>query len=163
MSTLAWTDDLALQHPQMDLTHQEFVALLAEAEAARAPGQEARLLEAFQTLVDHTVAHFGQEDRWMAATGFAPENCHAFQHQSVLQVMQECERRARAETPDFEPLRIAVHELAIWFPQHARMMDAALAQHMAAVGFDPDTGRCTALPVAAGEPALTGCGSGSCG
>ncbi len=72
MSTLAWTDDLALQHPQMDLTHQEFIELLAAADAVLAPGQEAALLARFDTLVAHTIEHFGQEDRWMQASGFAP-------------------------------------------------------------------------------------------
>jgi len=163
MTALTWTEQLALQHAQMDLTHQEFVSLLAAADAALAPGEESRLLAAFADLVAHTVEHFGQEDRWMAATGFAPQNCHAYQHQAVLEVMQECERRARADTPDFEPLRIAVRELANWFPQHALSMDAALAQHLSAVGFDPATGCCARPPVAEGEAALTGCGSGSCG
>ncbi len=161
MSTLAWTDDLALQHPQMDLTHQEFIDLLAAADAVLAPGQEVALLARFDTLIAHTIEHFGQEDRWMQASGFAPENCHSYQHQAVLQVMQECARRARlADAPDFEPLRTAVRELAIWFPQHAKMMDAALAQHLDAVGLDVTSGECARPPAAA---SLTGCGGGSCG
>ena len=162
MTTLAWNDSLALQHPQMDATHEEFVALLADT-SGRLAGPEAELLARFETLVEHTVAHFAQEERWMMATGFAPENCHAFQHQAVLGVMQECARRAaQAEAPDFEPLRLAVGELAVWFPQHAQMMDAALAQHLAAVGFDPATGECREAVGADGE-AITGCGGGSCG
>jgi len=164
MSTLTWTDELALQHPQMDATHEEFVDLLAAAEAALA-GPEDALLAAFDALVEHTVGHFGQEDRWMAASGFAPENCHAFQHQAVLGVMQECARRARGENtengqPDFEPLRLAVGELAIWFPQHAQQMDAALAQHLDSVGFDPATGQC-ARPLETAD-AISGCGGSSC-
>lgn len=160
MPALDWSPALALQQPQMDATHEEFVALLAACETALG-ADDATLLAHWNTLVEHTVEHFGQEDRWMAATGFAPENCHAFQHQAVLNVMQECGKRAAlAEGADFEPLRVAVAELATWFPQHAQMMDAALAQHMAAVGFDPATGR-LAQPL--GEAAaITGCGGGSC-
>ena len=158
MSTLTWSDALALQQPQMDTTHQEFVALLAAAEDALSL-PEAQLLQRFETLVDHTVEHFAQEERWMAATGFAPENCHTLQHQAVLGVMIECAKRAR-ETGWFEPLRVAIGELATWFPQHAAMMDAALAEHMAAVGFDPrhDDG----APVSAAAAPLTGCGAASC-
>ena len=96
----------------------------------------------------------------MAATGFAPENCHSFQHQAVLQVMVECGRRARDDN-DFEPLRLAVGELATWFPQHAQMMDASLDQHLAAVGFDPATGQCREMALADGTP-ITGCGGSSC-
>lgn len=161
MTALTWTDTLALQHPQLDATHEEFVALLADTDAALA-GPDAALLARFQALVDHTVVHFAQEERWMEATGFAPENCHAFQHQAVLGVMQECAQRAAdADEPDFEPLRMAVGELAVWFPQHAQMMDAALAQHLQAVGFDPATGQCREPALADGE-VIAGCGSHSC-
>ena len=159
MTTLTWSAALALDHPQMDATHVEFVDLLAHAEAALAL-TEAELLARFDALVAHTAEHFAQEDRWMAATGFALENCHSFQHQAVLGVMSECAKRAR-EAGNFEPLRMAVQELATWFPQHAQMMDAALAEHLAAVGFDPATGRCE-VAIADAAP-ITGCASSSCG
>ena len=170
MTPLTWSTELTLAHPQMDATHEEFVALLAAADQALA-GPEPALLAAWDALLVHTVEHFAQEDRWMAATGFAPDNCHAFQHQTVLQVMQECARRARgigAEggVPDAEPLKLAVGELAIWFPQHAQKMDAALAEHMASLGFDAETGQCHKSgrePALAGAEAITGCGGGSCG
>ena len=117
-------------------------------------------MAAFDTLVDHTVEHFAQEDRWMVASGFEPENCHSFQHRAVLQVMSECYRRARDDN-DFEPLRLAVGELALWFPQHAQQMDAALAQHLASVGFEEATGQCREAVGTDGE-AITGCGGSSC-
>ena len=164
MNALTWTDDLALQQPQMDATHREFVDLLALAAAAKQGDQQALLLEQFQRLVDHTVEHFAQEDRWMAATGFAPENCHSFQHTAVLNVMRECVQRARDEG-DFAPLSVAVDELAIWFPQHAKMMDAGLALHMAELGYDPATGVCARPLVREGEEGaalISGCGSASC-
>lgn len=161
MTTLTWSDALTLDHPTMDTTHVEFVALLAAADDAL-NGPDAPLLAAFDTLVDHTVEHFGQEDRWMVASGFEPENCHSAQHRAVLQVMSECFRRARDDN-DFEPLRLAVGELALWFPQHAQQMDAALVQHLAAVGFDEATGQCREAVDAGGEamPAtISGCGGG---
>jgi hemerythrin-like metal-binding protein len=161
MTALTWTESLALNNAQMDRTHEEFVDLLAACHAALA-GPDDILLGAFDTLTQHTVEHFAQEDRWMAATGFAPANCHAYQHQAVLGVMQECVKRARGSddaAPDFEPLRLAVGELAIWFPQHAQSMDAALAQHLDSLQFDTATGQC-ARPVPA--EAMTGCGGSSC-
>jgi hypothetical protein len=53
------------------------------------------------------------------------------------------------------------HELAIWFPQHAQSMDAALALHLRGIGFDVasgDVARPERLPV----DEISGCGSGSC-
>ena len=60
MTTLAWSPELTLNHPQMDHTHEEFVALL-DATATALPGPEPELLRAFETLVAHTVEHFAQE------------------------------------------------------------------------------------------------------
>ena len=166
MTPLTWTDSLALQHPLMDTTHAEFVALLTATDAALT-GPEPDLLARFEALVEHTLEHFEQEERWMAASGFAPENCHAMQHQSVLGVMLGCARRAGSdggdgEPVDFEPLRMAVGELAVWFPGPAQMMDAALAQHLEAVGFDPATGVCQ-TPLRAEAEAISGCAVGHCG
>lgn len=160
-TALAWSDSLVLHQPQMDHTHQEFVALLARAREARDTGAGPRLVQAFDTLVEHTVAHFAQEERWMSQLGFAAENCHAFQHAAVLNVLRECLRRAR-DAADFEPMDLAVTELAIWFPQHAQTMDAGLAALMAERGFDPASGH-SAQPVAEGAVPITGCGSSGCG
>lgn len=117
MAALQWSDELALDLPLMDDTHREFVALLQAVEEA----DDAGLIDAWQALVEHTAAHCGQEDRWMQATRFAAGNCHSTQHQMVLKIMRE-------------------GELAVWFPQHTDAMDAALAQHLRVVGFDPATG-----------------------
>ena len=162
MTTLTWSDQLALQQPQMDTTHEEFVALLAQTEAALTGSQD-DLLARFDTLVEHTVGHFEQEDRWMLATGFAAENCHTQQHQGVLAVITECAKRARQDN-DFEPLRSAVEELGSWFPEHALSMDAGLAQHLAEVGFDPVAGRAE-IVIADAAPVLAkvaGCGPVAC-
>ena len=83
MTALQWTDDFALGVPQMDATHQEFVALLADVDSAA----DATLLVRWQALVDHTAEHFAQEDRWMLATRFAATNCHTMHHQAVLGVV----------------------------------------------------------------------------
>jgi hemerythrin len=157
MPTLTWTDDLALAHPQMDATHEEFVALLGAAESALAHPQEAALA-AYETLVAHTVGHFEQEDRWMAATGFAPENCHTFQHAQVLGLMREVARMAREEG-DFGPLERVLPELANWFRAHAQSMDAALVSHLQQIGYDAATGAIARPPAAQG---MTGCGGASC-
>jgi hemerythrin-like metal-binding protein len=159
MPTLEWSDEFALQ-PQMDTTHREFVELLAATELALA-ADRTDLLARFGALLAHTAEHFAQENRWMAATGFAPENCHAFQHDAVLQVMREVDRRAR-DDGDFGPLERAVAELAAWFPIHAQSMDAALIYHMAQVGFDPVRPDAGVGRTASAEP-IAGCGSHACG
>lgn len=155
MSTLEWSQALALELPAMDDTHREFVELLA----AVARADDASLQSAWSALTTHTEAHFGQEDRWMQDTGFSSSNCHTTQHLVVLQVMREGVQRGAIGQLDV--IRQMAHELAGWFPQHAQSMDAALALHLRSVGFDFATGRATlrqALPV----DAIQGCGSGAC-
>lgn len=155
MAQLEWSDALNLDLPLMDDTHREFVDLLAAVEQA----EDVQLPLAWQALVEHTDQHFGQEDAWMASTRFASGNCHSMQHRVVLQVMRE--GAARAAQGDLKVLRVMASELALWFPQHAQSMDAALALHLRRVGFDPATGVVHAPQALPGE-LIHGCGGATC-
>lgn len=155
MAELEWSDALALDLPLMDDVHREFVDLLAAVDRAA----DADVLSAWHTLVEHTDHHFAQEDAWMASTRFASGNCHSVQHQVVLKVMRE--GAVRAEQGDLTVLRVMANELALWFPQHAQSMDAALALHLRRVGFDPASGVVHA-PHALPEEWIQGCGGASC-
>ena len=161
MAAITWTETLALQQPRMDTTHREFVDLLNTVELAL-DGPVDALKAALDRFTEHTVEHFAQEDAWMAQLGFATENCHGFQHQSVLQVVQEVQRRLHADAADVALVRDLVPGLAQWFPIHAQSMDAALAMTMQEHGFDPETGA-FARAVDVGAAPITGCGSSSCG
>lgn len=152
MAALDWSDHLLLELPAMDDTHREFVDLLARVEGAC----DDTLMADWAALVAHTVTHFGQEDAWMLESGFASGNCHSTQHRIVLQIMEEGLKRA-----DFAIIRQHAQELAIWFPQHAQSMDAALALHLRNMGFDPESGVLT-LPAALPMSLIQGCGGSSC-
>ena len=154
--SLAWSDALALGHAAIDQTHIEFVELLGQAEQA----EDAQLLARLEALLAHTVEHFGQEDRWMAATAFAPMNCHAMQHRVVLQTLEELLRRGREEG-ELALVREILPELGQWFSQHAQTMDAGLAAHLEQVGFDPVTGALSRPDSLAAEP-RQGCGTAAC-
>jgi hemerythrin-like metal-binding protein len=154
MPTLTWSDALSLQMPVMDRTHVEFVDLLAAVEHS----DDTQLTARWAALVAHTAEHFAQEDAWMAATGFAPDNCHATQHKVVLQVLRE--GLQAGEAGQLQVIRQMASELALWFPQHAQTMDAALALHMKSLGHDPETGR-VAHPDQWPAQAISGCG-GAC-
>lgn len=139
MSTLAWRADFEFSSPRMDGTHREFVQLLASLESATQAGAPTTCRPALDALAEHTLAHFGQEERWMACLGFEPENCHRMQHANVMKVLDEVRRRLDAEGDALDPgiLPRLVQALADWFPAHALMLDAALAETMAERGFDP--------------------------
>jgi len=151
---LPWSEALELGLEFMDGTHREFVELLARCEAA---GDDA-LPALWDELVAHTDDHFSREDAWMQGTGFASGNCHTVQHGVVLQVLRE--GAARAAEGDLAPVRQMIQELAIWFPQHAQSMDAALALHLRGVGYDPESGE-VRQPQSLPASAIQGCG-GAC-
>lgn len=148
MAALQWDDKLQLDLPEIDTVHREFVDLLTQAETA----DDATLLPLWQRIITHTEAHFGMEDRWMLATGFAPDNCHLHQHQAVLEILRE--GAAKGAQGDLAALRAMIPDLANWFSYHAKTMDAALVYHLQSTGFDIH-----ALPApAAATVASTGCG-----
>ena len=152
MSELQWSDALSLDLPAMDDTHREFVDLLAL--VAKASDDE--LMPAWRELIDHTDDHFAREDRWMRDTRFSSGNCHTTQHMVVLKVMREGEASGRLDV-----VRVMANELAMWFPQHAQSMDAALALHLRRVGYDLETGVVN-MPNALPAPEIHGCSSADC-
>lgn len=151
-----WSPTLGLDMPVMDDTHEACIALLADVVLA----PDATLLARWAELIDHTQEHFDREDAWMAATGFASENCHTTQHSVILQVMREGGKRGLMGELDL--VRQMAHELGLWLANHIQSMDAALALHLRSAGFDPVTGT-LAHPQALPVQALHGCGGGSCG
>ncbi len=155
-ANIAWGNALALELAFMDTTHQEFIDLLIQTQTA----DDAELVDRFDAMVQHTVEHFGAEDRWMKDTHFSSSNCHTMQHNVVLQVMQEGLRRGR-EQGDLALLRQMAQELGLWFPQHAQSMDAALALHLRRVGYDEATGE-VRNPDALPTSNIEGCGGASC-
>jgi hemerythrin len=152
---LSWSTHLSVGNARMDETHAEFVDQL-NALLATPPEQQLPLYRAF---LDHTVEHFAQEERWMLASGFAHDNCHAEHHATILETM-------RAVIPHFENDEPAIitrlaEALVEWFPQHTASMDAGLALHLKEVGFDTAT-EALADPSLIRPASMSGCGSVSC-
>ncbi len=150
--TLSWSDALLLGDARTDHTHQEFVDLV-NATTAATPEHK---LPVYRQLVAHTVEHFAQEERWMLACGIQPDFCHFGQHASVLQVMQEVERRALAGEMAY--IDSMIEALVEWFPGHANSMDASLVAYLEEKGFDTATESFRAGAPLAAEAAVPSCG-----
>jgi hemerythrin len=123
--TWGWSDRLSVSYAPMDETHQEFVELCA----ALSEDNPATFLQRLDALIDHSVIHFEQENRWMEETNFPPVGCHRQEHDAVLEVMREVRRRIEAGDTDLAP-RLA-EELPHWFEHHVDTMDNMLARFMA--------------------------------
>lgn len=130
MATLDWTPALALGDARIDDTHREFVEMVnAVGDAA-----DEQMLAAVDALIAHTEEHFGQEQRWMAATEFPPTHCHLDEHAGVLDAMRET--RNYVAEGKYNVGRVLAKELASWFTSHAATMDNMLAQWLKAQNFD---------------------------
>ena len=120
-ANLEWSDAFLLGHSPMDRTHREFVDVVSAMQRA----DDADFADCLRAFIVHAQAHFGEEDRWMAESGFPAMDCHVDEHAAVLQSAQEV-----------LPLVLAGHvalgrrfaaELVRWFPGHADHLDSALA------------------------------------
>jgi hemerythrin-like metal-binding protein len=129
-NTLSWSDALALGDDRTDHTHQEFVDLVNATTAA----EPADKLAVYQKLLEHTVEHFAQEERWMLACGIPEDFCHFTQHKGVLDVMKEVERRAVGG--DLAYIDSMIEALVEWFPGHANSMDSGLVGYLKDKGYD---------------------------
>ncbi len=152
---LNWSPNLQTGDDRMDHTHEEFVTML---NALLLTPQEAQL-NLYREFLNHTVEHFAQEDRWMLATGFSEDNCHAGQHATILETMRAVE--THYVQGDTEIISRMAEALVEWFPQHAGSMDAGLALHLKSVNFDSET-ETLADPSVIKHVTMSGCGSVSC-
>ncbi len=152
---LTWAPQFQTGDARMDDTHEEFVEMLNGLLAT----PEHEQLALYKRFIDHTVEHFAQEERWMVATGFAADNCHASHHATILETMNAVVEHF--EKGDTDIINRLAEALVEWFPQHAATMDAGLALHMKDVGFDSRT-ETLADPGKVRPATMSGCGSVSC-
>lgn len=152
---LNWAPTLETGDARMDETHEEFVDMLNQL-LATPPSEQ---LPLYRRFVEHTVEHFAQEERWMLATGFSADNCHASHHATILETLHAVIPHYENEDPDI--ITRLAEALVEWFPQHAASMDAGLAQHLKDVGFDSRT-ETLADPDKVRPASMSGCGSVSC-
>ena len=152
---LPWTLSLQTGDSRMDDTHHEFADMLNTLLATPQDQQ----LPLYKKFLLHTVEHFAQEERWMVATGFAADNCHAEHHATILETMRAVE--SHYDAGDTEIITRLAEALAEWFPGHAASMDAGLAAHLKSVGFDTST-ETLPDPDKIQRVVMSGCGSVSC-
>ena len=154
-ATLDWTTALSVGDARMDDTHEEFVSMLNQL-LATPPNEQ---LPLYRSFIEHTVEHFAQEERWMLATGFSADNCHAGHHATILETMNAVLEHSEKGDPGI--IKRMAQALAEWFPQHAASMDAGLAQHLKNVGFNSST-ETLADPSTVRPASRSGCGTVSC-
>ncbi|MCL1860431.1 MAG: hemerythrin domain-containing protein [Proteobacteria bacterium] len=129
---MEWSERYALGIARMDETHREFIEFCNELTAAEP--ESAGFLERLDAFIEHTSAHFDQENRWMEAVNFPV--CHREEHDRVLAVAREV--RQHVEKGDLFLGRRLLEELPPWFDNHLDTMDTALAFRLKEMGFDTE-------------------------
>jgi hemerythrin-like metal-binding protein len=114
----------ALGVPDMDATHEAFIRLLNRLDAA--PNSEFPAL--FARLLEHTQAHFEDEEARMQRCAFPATTEHSHEHRRILGELAQIRRQVDKGLVSFG--RAYVREgLPGWFRLHAATMDSALAAH----------------------------------
>lgn len=113
-------DDIFVGFKPIDELHKEFQAILDALNDPREGDHGEDLL----ALHEHLLRHFGDEECWMRESEFPAFDCHKREHDKVLDVLAEVERRYTEG--DEEVVRRLAAELPNWFALHATTMDAAL-------------------------------------
>ncbi len=132
MPVMEWSDALILDKGVMDDTHREFIELLNRL----ADASDDEVVEILDVFILHTEEHFAQEQRWMEKMAFPPLECHAREHEGVLETAREVRKRAASGEPRFG--RVLAQAVAQWFASHASSMDHVLALYMKEKGFEPE-------------------------
>ena len=131
MPVMEWNESLALDKGVMDDTHREFIELLNQlADAA-----DDDVLGVLDLFIQHSEVHFAEEQRWMEEMEFSALECHAREHDGVLDTAREV--RSRAAAGDVRFGRVLAKAVAEWFAGHASSMDHVLALYMKDKGFEP--------------------------
>ena len=114
--------------PAMDRTHRELFDLLNR----MAEASDAAFAYLYPDLVNHTHAHFANEEVLMRQSDFPGGAAHIADHRAILTELEShrhCERG--------EPLRRArafiTERLPVWCETHLTGFDRALAEHLKAV------------------------------
>ncbi|MBI4755617.1 MAG: hemerythrin domain-containing protein [Betaproteobacteria bacterium] len=129
---MEWKESFTLGVKPMDDTHREFVDMVSHLETL----PDDSLLAGMDELVEHTAAHFDQENRWMEESGFPPVHCHTEEHKRVMQVMRDV--RGHVAAGDHALGRNLIRELPEWFATHAATMYTALVWFMQQKGYVPE-------------------------
>jgi len=124
-STMVWHDGHLLGFAPMDSSHREFVGCVAALQTAA----DDALADRLGDFENHAMAHFAEEEQWMAVTAFPAADCHRDEHSAVLASVKEV-RQILRQGGRLAVARELAQALADWFPGHADYMDAALSHWM---------------------------------
>ncbi len=110
----------------MDETHLEFIELVNQLGKT---DNKTHFIELFETLSEHTKAHFNAEDQLMKQTNFPAIHEHMVEHLRVLGELNRLTKKLKQGSTMMAKSYVTEH-IPNWFNLHAATMDSALAAHL---------------------------------
>lgn len=124
---MEWNDSLKVGHGLIDRDHQRLVALINQLGEAMSAGQGKDVCGAvLDELVDYTKTHFANEERLMAAHGYADAPAHRAEHASLIDDVEEFRVKYRAGTATLSVFLLRF--LMEWLTHHILESDKKLAR-----------------------------------
>jgi len=130
MTWIKWEQTLELGHEAMDADHRQLIAMVNQL----AHGIVNKLGKtAYGALLDeliaHTSAHFGMEERLMAACAYPEADEHRAEHARLIEVALDYRSKFDASA---EPSISLLYFFDQWLTRHIVDWDRKLANHIAA-------------------------------
>jgi len=131
MSTVKWTDDLALGIDNIDSQHKGLIdqinALYNSGHAGK--GKEA-VGEVINFLDRYTTEHFRDEEKLMREHNYPDYEAHVALHAGYLKRFQELKVQFAKEGPTLPFLITVNRTVMLWWVEHIRKADKAYAAHI---------------------------------
>lgn len=113
--------------PAMDRTHRELIDLIQR----MAEASDAAFAYLYPDLVNHTHAHFANEDVLMRRSAFPGSAAHAADHTAILSEL-EAHRSCTRGDPLRRARAFVTEDLPAWCDAHFTSHDRDLAEHLKA-------------------------------
>jgi hemerythrin len=127
---LVWSDAMLLGFTPMDDRHMEFVQCVTRLRGSNS----AEVIGAMDAMLQHLIAHFDEEHRWMVESAFPSTDCHVDEHNAVMESARQVYVRVH-ECRDVAEAHRFADALAGWFPGHADYLDSALSHWLSKIAY----------------------------
>ena len=90
MGSIQWVDSLSIGVESIDDEHKKLIKIAnAIVEIAKQPESKDRVIKAFSMIREYTVAHFDNEEKYMASIKYAELGAHRQEHADLKRKVKE--------------------------------------------------------------------------
>lgn len=131
MSSITWSDGLAVGHHIIDEQHKTLVELLSKlADGVDRGEDQKKLLKSFLEVYRYSAYHFEDEEELMSSLPFETWHVHRYEHQQFLATLESLAEdfRTKKATVGIETLEYLVN----WHLEHTKKSDRSLVEALIA-------------------------------